>query len=876
MAISLGDMGGRAAWLLAGALVALLSACTVHGQVPKAGSAAPGLVPQPQSLNPEQGRFTIGAGSRILCADPSLAPLGELLASEIARAYGVKPAVSAQGHAKPAAGDIVLRLTGAAAAGDSYVLRIAATATVEAPNLDGLYPGTITFLQTLRSDGPWVTAGAPAMTIRDTSPVAFRGLMIDIKNHWHEPAHLRQFIDLCRFYKIKYLSLHTGWDQWIAAVMESTAQIPQQDRIKARLYTPQEMDELIAYARLRGVYLIPHNETVPGAHDTMPALTKDWRAGDKFHDWVDEVDGTPGGATGGASGGAYTPAKDVDQDQRFWGFLRQVTHRSIRQFAAGFPQQSLPYYHIGPVLGEGGASPAQAVRILKIIQEVSPPTRMMFWNGPSATDPELTPHKDDMVVAFYTRQYSNATVEDYLTNGWTIVNCAWSPLYIVSQQVLRSQEQVFSDWNLYRTGTDGFTGQGIDYNTIEWTSFDKPQWTRQVIGGMLCTWEVPTYVHFDEVYPRLAALAEHAWRPTSWPYADGSYADFTQRYQANLQLLQRLTSGVVVEVHGPHGDGRFADKLIVTLRPAAVDTVVRYEKALRTPSANSPRYTEPLLYDGDKAQLTAQAFDAQGRPVGVPWTMELDRYPVRASIAQGAQPPGAPEAAAAVKTPFESSLPFKSQLTVTLSTTLPGTIHYTLDGATPNADWAAYTQPLTIADTATLKAALFDATGRPVGKPYVQRVIRTDAVPNLTLNKPVEVTSKGGAGRPDYAVDGIVDREKYWESHNGPQSLTLDLQQVTQLGRVDVYTYWDGGRYYQYLVEISPDKKQWTTVLDMSKNTTVATEHGYRHSFAPTPGTAPGGGRTGRYLRLTMLHNSANIGLHVVELRAFAPDAGKH
>ena len=51
-------------------------------------------------------------------------------------------------------------------------------------------------------------------------------------------------------------------------------------------------------------------------------------------------------------------------------------------------------------------------------------------------------------------------------------------------------------------------------------------------------------------------------------------------------------------------------------------------------------------------------------------------------------------------------------------------------------------------------------------------------------------------------------------------------------------------------------------MADASKNRTVATEHGYAHPFPPV---------AARYIRVTMLRNSANPGLHIIELRAYEP-----
>ncbi|MCY2925280.1 MAG: discoidin domain-containing protein, partial [Planctomycetota bacterium] len=93
-----------------------------------------------------------------------------------------------------------------------------------------------------------------------------------------------------------------------------------------------------------------------------------------------------------------------------------------------------------------------------------------------------------------------------------------------------------------------------------------------------------------------------------------------------------------------------------------------------------------------------------------------------------------------------------------------------------------------------------------------------------------------------------------------PQWLEVDLEKVFTLGEIDLYTYFGDGRYYQYVIEVSTDEKTWTKVADGSANTAPATAKGYRHAISPTKA---------RYIRTTMLKNSANQGQHVVELRAY-------
>ena len=85
----------------------------------------------------------------------------------------------------------------------------------------------------------------------------------------------------------------------------------------------------------------------------------------------------------------------------------------------------------------------------------------------------------------------------------------------------------------------------------------------------------------------------------------------------------------------------------------------------------------------------------------------------------------------------------------------------------------------------------------------------------------------------------------------------MDLEKVRPIDFINVITYWDGGRYYQWTAEVSADGQTWKKVLDFSENKTPATAKGYSGKFARTEA---------RYVRINMLKNSANPSVHIVEL----------
>ena len=186
-----------------------------------------------------------------------------------------------------------------------------------------------------------------------------------------------------------------------------------------------------------------------------------------------------------------------------------------------------------------------------------------------------------------------------------------------------------------------------------------------------------------------------------------------------------------------------------------------------------------------------------------------------------------------------------------------GSIRYTLDGKTPDVNSPAYSAPIVLDKTTTVTARYFDVTGKPLG--YIWSTTYHER--NLALNKPVEASGNKNPGeRPEFAVDGSTDIAKYWGTIPAPQWLRVDLEKEYTIDRIHIYPYWDGSRYYQYTIEVSLDGKTWSQVVDASKASTAETDKGHLHVIKPTPA---------RYVKVTILKNSDNPAIHLVELQVF-------
>jgi hypothetical protein len=131
---------------------------------------------------------------------------------------------------------------------------------------------------------------------------------------------------------------------------------------------------------------------------------------------------------------------------------------------------------------------------------------------------------------------------------------------------------------------------------------------------------------------------------------------------------------------------------------------------------------------------------------------------------------------------------------------------------------------------------------------------------NVALGKPVatDVPTEGNHV-PANLTDGTTN--KAWHGAKSPAHATIDLGSVQTVGALHVTFYNDDGRTYTFTLELSEDGKAWKQVAGNADAPKPATAEGLRLDFAPTPA---------RHARLTVLKNSANPAVHVLELKLLA------
>lgn len=273
----------RRVCLLLAMLGAALVALPVMAGDPSDKYPGLNLIPWPKSLQMGSGSLKLDSNSRIVAADKSLVPLAEILSGDLGRATGLKLTVVAD---RARAGDIVLKINKDLKADEqirvlkdrqpaftndgAHTLTVADQAVLEGFDYRAVAEGTATILQAVSITD--VAISLPKLTIKDWPRADYCGVMLDVARQEHPIAAIKQVVEECRLYKVRYLQLHLSDDQGWTFPSTKFPQLGSKNVVVGhagpgglvpKVYDLEELKGLVAYADARGVTIVPEIET-PG------------------------------------------------------------------------------------------------------------------------------------------------------------------------------------------------------------------------------------------------------------------------------------------------------------------------------------------------------------------------------------------------------------------------------------------------------------------------------------------------------------------------------------------------------------------------------------------------------------------------------------
>ncbi len=443
----------------------------------------------------------------------------------------------------------------------------------------GALRGFETFLQLVIpcvGDSPGFCA--PQVEIRDQPRFPWRGLSLDVSRHFIPIDGIERTIDGLAAVKLNVLHWHLSDDQGFRVESKKYPKL-QQLGSDGEYYTQAEVRDVVAYARDRGVRIVPEFD-VPG-HSTSwlaayPNLASKPGPYHIVHSGADPM-------------GAIDPTKDST-----YNFLDGL----FTEMAKLFPDE---YFHIGG-------------------DEVS----AREWTGQPRIKSFMKSHKlagaKDLQAYFNKRLQKILAKRGKKMEGWDEILQADLPKNIMIQSWRGSK-------SLAEAASQGYTGilsagyyldlmqSSAQHYAVDPLSGDAgqlaPEEQARILGGEAAMWEeLVTAETLDaKLWPRLAAIAERFWSPRTVTDVASMYArlDAVNRWLEWLGLTQRSNLELMRERLAANAPVGPLDAFASMLEP-----VKGYERH-RTPyGASTPfnHLVDAIPPESDSARVFRDAVDS--------------------------------------------------------------------------------------------------------------------------------------------------------------------------------------------------------------------------------------------------------------------------
>ncbi len=346
----------------------------------------------------------------------------------------------------------------------------------------------------------------PSGVICDKAECAWRGLLIDCARRLHPLPLLKKYVDMCRFYKIKYLHLHLTDDEAYTLPSRAFPEITSKDSF----YTYEEIEELDRYAYENGVSLIPELDT-PGHSTAMLNAYPEVFGKEGIISFTEKaIEGTKT---------LYTELCELFPHSEY-------IHLGGDESRLGWWLDGNDSLDYGEMIGISvkdeapGMTPNEYVMLrflAHFIKEMADTVtacgkKPVVWEGFHKVTNGMIPKSVAVMVFDSSYQLSSSLIED----GFEVINCTWFPLYVVTPYWVYTAKDCY-DWDINSFGTINEMSP-YKHGTMRFNNADG------ILGGQLCSWgdglkgdknfKTPEEGLSDElgkIIERLPALAENTW-----------------------------------------------------------------------------------------------------------------------------------------------------------------------------------------------------------------------------------------------------------------------------------------------------------------------------------------------------------------------------
>ena len=426
---------------------------------------------------------------------------------------------------------------------ESYTLKVTPeSATLAAATDVGAMRGMETLLQLASNVGG--ACVLPAIAIEDAPRFRWRGFMLDVSRHFEPVSVVERTLDGMAVAKLNVFHWHLSDDQGFRA---ESRKFPKLTELGSggEFYTQDQMREVVAYARARGIRVVPEFD-MPGHSSSWILAYPELGSGENIKA-LPVVFGTP----------------EAELDP-----TRESTYKFIDALVGEmgkiFPDT---YFHIGgdETAGTGWMANPRIVAFMKKKGFAGPPQLQAYFN--QRLLPILKKHGKRMIG--WDEILNPALPKD-------IVIQSWRGEASLAQAAQQGYEGILSApyyLDAEKTSARMFLADPVPLNT----KLDAAQ-QKLILGGEVCMWAEQLHPETvdSRVWPRTLAVAERLWSPQS-------DRDVPYMYERLRRVSLELEDVGLTHLSGPE---KLRRNLAGSRRPEALDLLA----SVTEPYSFSDRY----------------------------------------------------------------------------------------------------------------------------------------------------------------------------------------------------------------------------------------------------------------------------------------------
>lgn len=556
------------------------------------------IVPKPLHLEQTEEQFVLKSGMTIACEE-GLKEQAEYLSQMLRQATGWEIKVRPDSRK----GNIVLVLdTVANKHSEGYSLEVdKKSIRISGADEAGVFYGLQTLLQLLPEEVyrnrlagqiKWVV---PGVQIVDYPERPWRGMMLDVARYFYDKEFVKKFIDMMAMYKLNKLQFHliddSGWRLEIKKYLRLTevgAWAGPDSRRLGGYYTQDDIREILEYARLRQVEVIPEIEFP--AHMLSAVVAYPWLGcTGKQHEVPDQ----------------HFISRDLlcVGKESSYQFLKDVLDETV----ALFPSQ---YINIG---GDEAVYTnwEQCPRCQEVMKREGLSKASELQGYLTNVVADMMKKKNRTVIGWEEIIQRGKLNEQVVALMWHNVGDTIQATRTGHKAILTPATHLYFDFPESRTPGEVKAATwmppislekcyGMEVNDYSPSStvmgVQGCFWSDQFIHGTVLQEITPLNENRSEqyaeylIFPRMLALAELAWLPK----AERKYADFAERM--TLQYAKLDAKGCNYRVPEPKilSMTQEGDSLCFTLAPTVAGAPIRYTTDGSYPTIHSAVYNGPL------------------------------------------------------------------------------------------------------------------------------------------------------------------------------------------------------------------------------------------------------------------------------------------